>query len=292
MVSCPPVAVPSLAHYAELIHHGTRGAVPAVVSLGAGAGDSVSVRAWLFPEASGHPADPLVGFVAPRSWDAIGLVATGTVRALPGARPPSHDLAGPSQVTTLMARDGRSVSVLDGPGPATTVLGEPPEGWVADALARCLRRPTPAPVEPSVAWVEASWLDRIAPAVLARPGDRFSWRWLADQHPLAGGRPHPEPTDLAARSFTYALDHPWSLLRRRFAASAVAAVDAAHPGAVSEAIDPADWFDDGSFCRWTMRRLPPAELLLGDLLAVLPDDLADMVVEALVTVPPDARIGP
>ncbi|QXC62890.1 hypothetical protein KSP35_08955 [Aquihabitans sp. G128] len=39
-------------------------------------------------------------------------------------------------------------------------------------------------------------------------------------------------------------------------------------------VAPQDWFDDGSFCRWAQRDLPPTEAVLAAVCEVLPEALA------------------
>lgn len=259
---------PSLRAVAELLHRAAASSAgPVLATVAEEPPGSLALGLWPVPTPVGHPTDPLIGLRAPASWSAIGLVASGTLRSLDRPAATTGSLA----VTVLTDRLGATVSVLGEPHGELQVIESPPEGWGADALARVLDRPTPPPADPPSLWLEAAWLDGLAADLLARPDPSRSWAWLARRHPLVGTGPVPEPDDLARRTAAHAAAHPWSALRLEAATAVEALVgpDAVHPPPPAEVVAPAEWFDDGSYARWLLRQLPPPEVLLPDLVAVL-----------------------
>jgi hypothetical protein len=281
----PPSLVPTLlATFLELVHHGASDAGPTVALVGT-RHDAFEVAFWPVPERYDHPADPLIGYLVPTHYDAIALLTPGWLRPLDDAIEPWASAAGPTRITALLDRHGAAISVIDGPEGPRTFHGEP-QGWVPDALACSLGLATRPATESTAAWFEAQWLDRIAPGVLGRFDEATSWDWLAARHPLAGKLPHPSPASLAARTFTAALDTPWSVLRNRNAPSLAHVHHEGHPMSGDFAVEPARWFDDGAYSRWVMRQMPPLDLLLTDLLSVVRADLGDALLDALVSVGP------
>ncbi|MGI8710425.1 MAG: hypothetical protein ACR2LA_05470 [Acidimicrobiales bacterium] len=290
------LAAISLAEIAELAHHGARASAPALLSVSDDEGGALVLGAWPGLGDAAHPGDPLVGFVAPESWYAIGLVASGQVRPLSGDQVSDAATGGRCCATTLVGRDGCWASIIadadaDADSRRPTVLEGVPSGWVADSLARCLRHATPPPGSSPAAWLEAAWLDRVASGVLARPGGPWCWRYLAERHPSGGHGPLASPVELADRTRAFAASRSWEVLRLRHAADMVAHVGAERPPGPGSVLDAAQWFDDGSFSRWVVRNLAPAELLLVDLLAVLSPALGRRLVDALTTLghPPPQR---
>jgi hypothetical protein len=275
---------PLLATFLELVHQSASDTGPAVALIGT-RHDAFEVAFWPVPERYAHPADPLVGYLAPTQWDAIALLTPGWLRPLDDAAESWASADGPTRITALVDRHGAAISVIDRPdGPCT--LRSVPLGWVPDALARALGLATPPPAESTAAWVEAQWLDRIAPGILGQFDEATTWDWLVARHPLAGDLPHPSPASLAARTFTAALDTPWSVLRDRNAPSLAQLHGGQHPMSGDLAVAPAQWFDDGAYSRWVMRQMPPLDLLLADLLSVMRADLGDALLDALVSVGP------
>ena len=49
---------------------------------------------------------------------------------------------------------------------------------------------------------------------------------------------------------------------------------------------PREWFDEGTLSRWLTRHAVPAELVLPDLLSVLPPHLGESLLVALVEIDP------
>ena len=239
---------------------------------------TVAIGFWDLPAEVDHPADPLVGFLAPADWTAIGIVVPGTLRAL-GTLGPCR----PTITTVLMERDGRVVSILGHEGEALQRLDEPPQGLVPDVLARTLGLPTPAPSAEVSDYLDAAWLDRIAAGLLCRPSRGRSWRWLADRHPLRGGGPPPPPEELAARVAHASTHLSWADLRARMRDTALPASWCGPPGGTLPSAS--DWFDDGSLSRWVLRQVPPTEVLVPDVLSILPDHVGAQLLLALGSPP-------
>lgn len=273
----PVVATPTLAQIASLVHHAA-GDEPMArfVHVQLDPQDqALDLGLWDIPPVTGHPIDPLVGYLAPAAWCAVGLTSSGRIRLLD--RPSSAPR--PTVSTVLLHRDGTASSILGAPGEPERVIDEPPEGLVADVLRRVLGQPTPPPDASTATVVELTWLDRIAAGLLhGRPRGR-SWRWLADRHPLRGGGPVPSPEELAARTVAYADERTWAGLRLLAVTQDLPAARYGPPGGTTA---PAcSWFDDGSFSRWLLSSLPPSEALVGDLLSVLPDHVGADLLTAL-----------
>lgn len=278
---------PLLRDLAQTIHHATAAETGVHLVFVEHHDDDaeLSLGFWSPPGSIDHPLTSLVGFRAPDRWDAVGVSGSGRRRDLAG-----DGIGSTASFTVLAHRSGSVASVLV-PATATaeapTVIEDPPTGWATDVLARVLGLPTPPPEVSSAIIVEDGWLDRIAAGVLDRPGCARSWRWLADRHPLRGPGPVPTPADLASTTTAHAERHPWSHLRSLAGSFDLPATSAGPPGGTILGAD--RWFDDGSLCRWMLQRLSPTELLLADLLAELPDDLGDALVDSLVAVAPPSR---
>lgn len=269
---------PSVARLAEVVHRATGdGPVTRFVHVRIDpAEEAVDLGFWDVPPLPGHPIEALVGFVAPRSWDVVGLVSSGRIRRL------DHPDQEPERTvsTVLLHRDGTAASVLGPPGGEPHVLDEAPLGLVPDVLHRVLGQPTPPPDRPTGAMVEATWLDRIAAGVLQPRHRRRSWPWLADRHPLRGGGPVPSPEELAHRTACYSRERTWTQLRAVVAADDLPAARSGPPGGTTA--PGCTWFDDGSLSRWLLGQLPPADVLLPDVRSVLPTDVGAALVAALV----------
>lgn len=278
----PSVATdpPSLADIASVVHRTTSDRpVARIVHVRLSSEDeALDLGFWDVPPVGTHPIEPLVGFLAPASWDAIGLISTGRLRHLDAPA----GAATRSLSTVLLHRDGTAASVITSDDGAARHLDDPPEGLVPDVLNRVLRRPTPPPDDSTGALVELTWLDRVASGLLHQRARSRSWRWLADRHPLRGSGPLPTPDELAARTAAYSTERTWAGLRLLALTDDLPAVRWGPPGGTTA---PAcTWFDDGSLSRWLLSRLPPAEALVPDLLAVLPRHAGADLLEALAEV--------
>jgi hypothetical protein len=235
--------------------------------------ESLDLGFWDVPPAPLHPVEPLVGFVAPPEWDAIGFVSTGKLRHLD--RP--DQAPEPVMTTVLLGRDGTAASALGLPGEEGRAIDDPPIGLVPDVLNRVIGRPTPPPEAGTGTLVELTWLDRVARGLLGQRPRVRSWPWLADRHPLRGSGPVPGPEQLAERTAAYDHERTWAGLRLLAVTEDLPAVRWGPPGGTTA---PAcTWFDDGSLSRWLLGKLPPAEALVPDLLSILPGHVgADLLV--------------
>ena len=292
-MSMPPIAAcpeprPSLADLAEILHCSTTNAPgPVLVTIEEGE-KTVSFGTWPIPDVVDHPADTLMGFVAPASWTAFGLVTTGHLHHLDAAPWPDGPAKGqPIRATVLLARTGEAASIIEHAGQPLEFLPGPPQGWVADALARVLGRPTPPPADSLAGWVETVWLDHIANLVLDQPGEIRSWPALARLHPLAPDGPSVPGAVLAAQSAALNRESHWGRIRHLWGATRTERPPVSPPGGT--VIAPETWFDDGSFARWSQRNLQPGEAVLPAVLNGLPDALASELLEALTTVQAPGR---
>lgn len=275
----PAASPPSLARIASVVHRSsTDGPTARVVSVRLGADATMDLGFWDVPPSSLHPIEPLVGFVAPPEWDAIGLVSTGRLRHLD--RP--EEAPEPVMSTVLLGRDASAASVIGPPGEDGRPIDSAPFGLVPDVLRRTIGHPTPPPEASTAALVELTWLDRLAAGVLQQRPRVRSWRWLADRHPLRNGGTVPSPDELAARTAAYGQERTWADLRLLGVTDDLPAVRWGPPG--GSTAPAATWFDDGSLSRWMLSKLPPAEALVPDLLAVLPTHVGADLLAALEAV--------
>lgn len=267
-----------LTQLAEVLHRATAGAGGSfLVTVDHGARD-VAFGTWEVPPGVDHPADPLVGFLAPPAWDAIGLVSCGRIHP----RSPDGTDGRRVQATVLAHRDGQVASVLERTGEPVEVLEDPPEGWVPDALARALGRPTPPPTDRLARWVETAWLDAVASIALAAPGQVRSWHEVARLHPLAPPGPALPGALLAVEAEAIDLESSWARMRHLWGATPAPLPCARPPGGMPVPIE--RWFDDGSFSRWVQRYQPPAEAVLAAVIDSLPAPVGAELVDALITV--------
>lgn len=278
---------PSFLHLAVDLVHRAADRTDAPVLFGAErTGDRVRLHAWsIFPDDDDRF---LVGWLAPPSWSILGFTAVSRARH----RDPigrfdltddsDHDADGerfaadpPStRMTLAVERHGDVLLRFDEDHGTTTI--ERVTGPMVDHLSRAVARPTSPPELTPGALVELHWLDRIAAIVLERPG-AATWPALAACHPLGDGLPA-DPTTLALATLAHDATTTWASLR---AASADVISSELPPS--GDVVHAAEWFDDGSYARWTSRDLPPADVLLEAVLTNLADEAAAQLVQALVS---------
>lgn len=203
-----------------------------------------------------HPADALLGFVAPEEWVAFGIIATGwgspyceEHRARRGA----------SRVRVrtahVVARDGNEASALSMAGEPVRTLGlyratdpDALAGSVPDIVRRVMNVPTAPAGFPPSELMATVWLSGVTIEARRRPGHRLTSADIDNIEP--GGA---EATQLL-------VDHPdeltWESLRWMVVR-----------GTEMFGIDPtlAAWFDDGAFARWALGGYPPVADQLRDL---------------------------
>ncbi|MGY6499294.1 MAG: hypothetical protein ACXIVQ_00135 [Acidimicrobiales bacterium] len=114
---------------------------------------------------AGEAHDRLLGWVAPTSADAVGLVVAGRSRALGRAVGPAAENALAAVVCT---RDGIMASAVrlgsDDAFVSVDPDGSAPVGLLADGLRRAVGLPTPAPCRPVADVDTALWLHRVLEA--------------------------------------------------------------------------------------------------------------------------------
>jgi hypothetical protein len=299
--SAPPVEPPErtgLADLAVLLHRATEGR-PDPILFGLGLQDAsakLGIGHWPLPGGGSHPADVLVGYLAPEHWDAIALVGPAE-QVLPALDPGPFLRPAGGGAPPVVARPWCSI-VLDRQGKAGAVVGLPGEvlvdlepdrvGWPADALARSFGRPTAPPQDSVVEVAECAWLDLVAAEVLIDPGAIRSWVPLAALHPLARGGRVESPEDLASATRRLATTTSWSRLRGL--QPRAARPPKGFPVPAGGRLPPGRWHDDGSFSRYTARTMGPSHEVLAAVLAVLPEVVGRQLVAALVTVAPEAAV--
>jgi hypothetical protein len=281
-----------LADLAVLLHRATEDQ-PAPILFGLAVGDGearLGLGHWALPPAAhAHPADALVGHLAPDRWEAAALAGPAEL-LLPWLDPGPH-VPGPVAparrwATVVLDRGSGGGAVVGRPGRRLVEVEVEVVGWTTDALARLLGRPTRPPEESVVEVLEASWLDLVASQVLVDPGAVRTWVALAALHPLCDGGRVEEPGALAAA--TRALDATTSWPRLRTHLSRRSEPAGRLPVPESTRVPREHWHDDGSFARFAARNLGPAHEVLTAVLSVLPGSLAERLVDALTTVGPSA----
>jgi hypothetical protein len=280
-----PSSPASLTELAEVIHGAAGGTAPLIIAAELVPGGDPNITAFLPPPTVAHPAHPLVGRRVAERFGAVGLVAGGRLhradeQGAPDASSGTSVLADHVTITSLADRQGGYVTILGDQDAAPRVMDSRPDGWVADALSRSLGLPTPAPEQSVAGWVDNQWLDALAGPVLRHPGRRWTWSRLLEAHPLADAMRAPAPAAVAARVRAFGVTHPWSWVREvRGQDAIVSGVDC--PAELGGTVPAAEWFDDGSMCRWAGLSLVPSHVLLPDLLAVLAPGVADCLATAL-----------
>lgn len=274
----PSAVAPTLVNYAEFVHRtfGTETG-STIVSIQPGLED-VAIGRWPVPPDVAAPADVFVGYLAPAECSALGLVSSGRQWSLdPGA----PEAPTPLHVTVLFDREGASASVLSRPDAEPETISDVPEGWVPDLMSRCLGLSTPPPDTTLGEFIERTWLDRLAQSVFARPGEIRRWRDVARHHPLSREKSTPGVL-LAVHTHALEAESSWARMRVLWSRDAPASLPHQVPGGRPIAL--ADWFDDGSFCRWVQRNLPEADQLLPGVLDALPDSVGTELLDALTSV--------
>jgi hypothetical protein len=205
-----------------------------------------------------HPMEHLLGFYAPENWLAFGAVCFGWAAPPVGFDPVRYTVTGrPSQhpdrrrvrVTTLIDRHGAehcTTALEDG-----TVIDEPGQGFVGDALRRCLGLPT-APPEVAISELIANWWL----LGIVNAGRRLTWKeataLLGDRLTRGARSGGNDPIDEAFELLTVV---GWDAIRRRVACGRAPTID----------IDPelAAWMDEGMFSRILLSDLPGVDRLLA-----------------------------
>jgi hypothetical protein len=272
-----PALVPLAEQLAHLVRLGRLG--PAVVGVPAPGTGPPEVR----PLGDDHPADALAGRRAPRWWEAVAVVATGTAA---GPGPVRRRVV----VATATSRAGDDHSLVVDRRGRPVVSGPGVEGLVPDAARRFLGVATPPPAVPVTHWWAAEWLIDVAGlATLAlRP---LTLAQVVACHPAMEPDEALDPGgDVLALTVQRGWDHAhltgWDGVRSSVADGLL--TDGACPAPLAR------WFDAGSFCRHALAHRPDPRLLLDHLAPVLAPGVAPAVGSVLDRwrIPPACGPGP
>jgi hypothetical protein len=240
----------------------------------------------LLPLAPGqHPTDVLLGFTAPATWAAVGVISS----AHQHASDQPHVSAVPVRLTFLLDRSGCSVTLLSPLEPVSAKVGgrreltSHPEGQLADICHRVLGLATAPPTEHPAEWLTRRWLDRILTEAVAKPGRPGTWAEAVALHPLVGPGAAPTPGGLAQLTSSALSTLGWDGLRLL----ATRGADAQSPLVGPEV---AAWMDAGCFARWLLAAELPEHLVLGELGALLPPAVVQAIGSAIR--PPPLPPGP
>lgn len=220
-----------------------------------------------------HPLELLLGEVAPATWEAVAIVACGTVVAAGGPGPGSPRIGSRVAAASAAARRGPEVSVVvDGRG-RRLAAATGGEGLVPDAARRFLGRGTPPPQDPVTAWWAVEWLRDVVQLLAERPRP-CGLADLVAAHPGVAGDELPHTASSLVR---FLVDRGWDHARRtgwegvRTSLAEGLLDDPSIPPQL------AAWFDAGSFSRYALAVRPRP----GDLLDVLVPRLDPQVAGAL-----------
>lgn len=232
-----------------------------------------AIELGFLPLRDRHPTSVLLGMVAPTNWHGMGAVTSGWGYHL-------HDRGSPDRLRVRMhtavvvTRSGElafRVAVPERPELAELLGDDAPTGEHIDLLLRTIARPTPPPPCPPSVLFAVEWLS----SVLARPARALSTiEAVLALHPgatvIGALGAHADP---GAAIGAWADGCDWDDVR--------AAVRHGRYEAPELLPSHADWFDNGSFARFLLARLPPMSLLRREIVDHLYADLVDQVFHLL-----------
>ncbi len=236
----------------------------------------------VMPLAGHHPSELLVGFTAPESWHALGVVTGGWAYHRSERGSPRRHRSRVS-VVAVLTRTGEVAHRMHiaGEHDLPELPPDDAEGEQIDLLRLALGLSTPPPpCDTGVYWT-IEWLS----AVLATdPSELLTWDDVADQHPamimIRGDEERHGERDPAfsgagfvelVRSFTRV--STWTTLRGLVAADLFVVPELVSTDAM--------WFDDGAFARFLLSRCPPLTMVRAQVTDHLRPDLADALGRAL-----------
>lgn len=221
-----------------------------------------------------HPAEVLVGTVAPEHWLAMGVATGGRAYSLDD---PGRGRGGTSRrivSVVLVHRRGSVVSrlLLDGEVSSSA----PAYGVVLDCLQRALWLDTAAPAVPTGGLFATYWLES-ALHLVAEQGGQVSWPEVCSQHPAArlldDDYRIASTGELVAAAAALQRVCDWERLRWLVI-----------EGSWEErTLTPTEaaWFDAGSFSRWVLTEHPPPDVLVGEIRHLAPPRIARQCFTAL-----------
>lgn len=243
---------------------------PALVHLAPADGDAFDLG--LLPLEGRHPTELLLGFTAPETWHALGVVSSGW--AYPIAERAGNDRTRRRvHVVSMLSRSGEvahRTHVDDDPTTSASLSADSPVGEQIDLLRRCLDLPTDPPPGDANAYWAVEWLSGVLGI------DAPTWSDVLDAHPAmrllaAGDELRSIDFVEVVTSFVRVCD--WPRLRRL-------AGDDLFPAPELTASQ-ARWLDDGSFARFLLNRCPPLDLVRRQAIEHLPGHLAERLVDLL-----------
>lgn len=212
----------------------------------------------------GHPADSLIGFVAPDEWDVLGTMGYGWAGQLSDTRPSQQLGRRRVRMITLVHRDGTvAARVRDETGLLAT---EPPsEGLLLDSLQRALGLPTSPPPASTASLFAGVWLAEIVRHESSTA--TLAWPVVCALHPavalLTDEPANLDPDQVARLAGQLTESISWSEARWMCIST----------GWLSTAVPPhlAAWMDDGMFARQVLAHWEP-DLWVGEAIARLDQD--------------------
>ncbi|MCU1487222.1 MAG: hypothetical protein JWN67_3968 [Actinomycetia bacterium] len=240
-----------------------RSGLPLLVRADDGGGE---LELGVLPLEGQHPGGVLLGFTAPPSCAALGVVTTGW--SLPPDRaegdvanrrvgPPAAEA--PDRVavfSTVLVGRGCEVAgrfSLDGGEPVAT----PPEsGVLLDLLLRALGCPTSPPAFGVLELLATMWLADLA----TRRSSNWGWPKVAGRHWALQLEPDRPADELVVAGLEVAARLGWDGVRQLVGRTG-------WPGLCTA--EEAAWFDDGSFARWLLGGFPPVADLAEAVTATL-----------------------
>lgn len=207
-----------------------------------------------------RPEDAVLELVLPRSYSAVGVLASSVVATPPGR---SHRDAA---LAIGVPRSGAVVSLL-----ATSdqiIDTKEPQGWLIDACLRSVARPTAPSQIPALEFPIALWLDRLMVAILNAPaGTAIDWDTAIRLCPVPRRWRSTDPIDLGGTLGSTTMS--WAALRT------ASAQGLRSPAGMTP--DRARWMDDPMFARWCMGSFPDLASLRGDVEFLAPPEVAENI---------------
>jgi len=221
--------------------------------------------------------DALMGWVATSDCQAVGVIATGRLRALEDALPGSvgYDDEGRIRMACLVTRSGETAWTMVAPDGVKA--NEPPSaGRMLDCLRRCFGLPTPPPPASPARLQVVAWLASVLEKAQDAPRP-LTWSEVATLHPVArilGGEMGSSHSELLPGLVRIAgAAWSWDELRRR----------AHQDHCLADVIDPklAGWMDEGMFARWVLADVPSPDEILAAVRPLLSPSAARRLAHAV-----------
>ena len=256
----------------------------------------LSVHVAPLPDDSRTPAAGLFGIHLPESWQAVGIILSGTTTHLETQELLSVD----ARVRVVVARSGETCSQLfiDQTKPSPLLRREltdeplsvdteepvhPAQGLLTDCLHRMLGLPSPGAAPCLAELVVGLWLNDVMQHAMG--AEELTWEHAVALHPGEPGLGEIAPsletiTEATVRS-SCQLD--WERMRRR-AASGDFQATALHA-------EEADWMDAVMFGRWVTSAIPDSAAILRTLWKLGAEQVSENISQVLESIR-EGRIDP